>query len=180
MTAERMAGMGEDAEERFRVFVNERWEPLRRFAYALTGDLGHAEDLLQTALINCHRRWGHVRADNPEAYVRRAIINLNTSWWRRRRVKEYSTTTLPDVETADAMTRFDTRDEIWAAILSLPTQMRAILVLRYLEDLPEAEVAAIVGCSMGSVKSQASRGLSRLRSVLQRAEGQPLPTEVRQ
>ena len=95
-------------------------------------------------------------------------------------MKEYSTTTLPDVETADAMTRFDTRDEIWAAILSLPTQMRAILVLRYLEDLPEAEVAAIVGCSMGSVKSQASRGLSRLRSVLQRAEGQPLPTEVRQ
>ena len=63
---------------------------------------------------------------------------------------------------------------------TLPTQMRAILVLRYLEDLPEAEVAAIVGCSMGSVKSQASRGLSRLRSVLQRAEGQPLPTEVRQ
>ncbi|MGH8889266.1 MAG: SigE family RNA polymerase sigma factor [Acidothermaceae bacterium] len=170
--------MGADAEEQFRQFVEARWEPLRRFAYALTGDLGHAEDLLQTALISCHRRWGHIRAANPEAYVRRAVVNLNTSWWRRRRLVEYPTMTLPDVETPDATSRFDTRDEIWAAILALPNQMRAVLVLRYLEDLPEAEVAVILGCSLGAVKSQTSRGLSRLRSVLQTASDHLLPTEV--
>jgi len=169
--------MGDDAEEQFRTFVDARWEPLRRFAFALTGDLGHAEDLLQTALISCHRRWNHIRADNPEVYVRRAMINLNTSWWRRRRVVEYPTTALPDVEVPDAMSRFDTRDEIWAALLALPTQMRAVLALRYLEDLPEAEVAAILGCSVGSVKSQASRGLVRLRSVLRQAAAQLVPAE---
>jgi len=175
-----MVNMGEDAEEAFRVFVNARWEPLRRFAFALTGDLGHAEDLLQTALLNCHRHWGRIRADNPEAYVRRSVINLNTSWWRRRRLAEYPTPALPDVEAPDAMARFDTREEIWAAILALPARMRAVLVLRYFEDLPEADVAAILGCSAGSVKSQASRGLTRLRSVLERAATQRDAAEANQ
>ena len=87
--------------------------------------------------------------------------------------------TLPDVGTVDSTSRFDTRDEIWAAILALPTQMRAVLVLRYLEDLSEAEVAAVLGCSLGSVKSQTSRGLSRLRSVLQSAADQLVRTEER-
>lgn len=161
-------GMDDDSEEQFRAFVNARWAPLKRFAFALTGDLGQAEDLLQTALLNCHRRWRHItNDDSPEVYVRRALINLNISWWRRRRIVEYPTAAVPDVPGRDEMASFDARDEIWRAILSLPGRMRAILVLRYLEDLPESEVADILGCSVGSVKSQASRGLARLRGVLE-------------
>jgi RNA polymerase sigma-70 factor (sigma-E family) len=160
--------MDDEAEDQFRAFVNSRWAPLKRFAFALTGDVGHAEDLLQTALLSCHRRWPHItNYESPELYVRRAVINLNISWWRRRRVTEFPTLELPEVQAPDAIARFDTRDEIWTAILALPARMRAVLVLRYLEDFPERDVAQILGCSVGSVKSQASRGLARLRSVLE-------------
>ncbi|GAA3117303.1 SigE family RNA polymerase sigma factor [Streptosporangium carneum] len=156
--------MGDDAanaEERFRDFVTSRWQAMLRTAYLLTGDHGRAEDLLQTALVRTHRRWN--RIDDPELYTRRILVNLNVSWWRRRRFTEHLTDKIPETTAEDHHAVYDTRDALWAAVLTLPPRMRAVLVLRYFEDLPEAEVARVLDCSLGTVKSQASRGLDRLR-----------------
>jgi RNA polymerase sigma-70 factor (sigma-E family) len=153
-----------DDDIRFGDFVAARWQALSRVAYLLTGDHGRAEDLLQTALVRAHRRWRHI--DNPEHYVRRVLVNLNNSWWRRRRITEHLTAQVPEREAADPHTDYDVRDELWSAVLKLPPRMRAVLVLRYFEDLPEADVARILECSLGTVKSQTSRALDRLRADL--------------
>jgi RNA polymerase sigma-70 factor (sigma-E family) len=153
------------ADDDFRDFVQARSPALLGTAYALTGDRGLAEDLLQTALLKTYRHWSQVRrSDRPEAYVRRVMANQRISWWRRRRVAE-SGVDLPD-RAGPVPYPMEDRDELWQALHELPPRMRAVLVLRYWEDLPEAEVAAVLGCSAGSVKSQASRGLQRLRAVL--------------
>jgi RNA polymerase sigma-70 factor (sigma-E family) len=160
----------EATEEEFARFVQARWGQLVRTAYLLTGDRGRAEDLVQTTLVKVHRRWGHIAsAESPYAYTRAALANESASWWRRRRVAE----TLGDVPVhadrapGDAYAAYDTRDEIARAVLELPPRMRAVVVLRYFDDLSEADTAAALGMSLGSVKSQASRGLDRLRSVLE-------------
>jgi RNA polymerase sigma-70 factor (sigma-E family) len=154
------------AEDDFREFVVARSPALLGMAYALTADRGLAEDLLQTALLKTYRHWRTVRAsDHPDAYVRRVMANQRISWWRRRRVAE-SDAPLPDRAGPDRPSGIEERDELWRALRQLPPRTRAVVVLRYWEDLPEAEVAAILGCSVGSVKSQASRGLQRLRGVL--------------
>ncbi|HZB51782.1 MAG TPA: SigE family RNA polymerase sigma factor [Mycobacteriales bacterium] len=158
--------MDADAEDDFRDFVLARTPALLGTAYALTGDRGLAEDLVQTALLKTYRHWRTVRdAEHPEAYVRRMLVNQQLSWWRRRRVAE-SGRPLPDRAGPDRPSAVEDRDELWRALRQLPPRTRAVLVLRYWEDLPEAEVADILGCSVGSVKSQASRGLHRLRGVL--------------
>ncbi|RCG29102.1 SigE family RNA polymerase sigma factor [Sphaerisporangium album] len=160
--------MSAKAEEQFRDFVTARWRALLRTTYLLTGDHGRAEDLLQVALVRAHRRWS--RIDDPELYVRRIVINLNHSWWRRRRIAEHLTDappeTVPRSVDGDPQAGYDLRDELWTAVRTLPPRMRAVLVLRYFEDLPEAEVARVLGCSLGTVKSQSSRGLVRLRDLL--------------
>ena len=152
-------------DEDFRVFVQQWWAPFVRTAYLLTGDRGHAEDLVQSALEKTHRKWGRVRTmAAPEAYVRRAVINTAVSWRRRRRVTEV--TLLPgdtDAASPDEFRRVDQRQQVVAALRQLPPRMRAALVLRYFEDLSEADVARALGCSVGTVKSQLSRGLDRLR-----------------
>jgi RNA polymerase sigma-70 factor (sigma-E family) len=158
------------ADDDFRDFVLSRSPALLGTAYALTGDRGLAEDLLQTALLKTYRRWREVRRlDRPDAYVRRVMANQRISWWRRRRVAE-SGTSLPD-RAGPVPYPVEERDELVRALHQLPPRMRAVLVLRYWEDLSEAEVARILGCSVGSVKSQSSRGLHRLRTVL-------VPTET--
>ncbi|GII63378.1 RNA polymerase sigma factor [Sphaerisporangium krabiense] len=152
-------------EDEFRDFVTSRWRALQRTAYLLTGDHGRAEDLLQIALVRAHRRWS--RIEDPELYVRRVVINLNVAWWRRRRVPEQLTDRVPEPgASGDPHAGLDLREELWTAVLRLPPRMRAVLVLRYFEDLPEAEVARVLGCSPGTVKSQTSRGLDRLRDAL--------------
>ncbi|XVV10347.1 SigE family RNA polymerase sigma factor [Actinoplanes sp. CA-131856] len=157
--------------EEFRAFVEREWAPLLRTAYLLTGDRGHAEDLVQSALEKTHRRWGRVsRMDAPVAYVRRAMVNTAVSWRRRRRVSEVPLL-LSDAPAGDPYGPLDQRHEIITALRGLPPRMRAVLVLRYFADLSEAETAAALGCSVGSVKSQASRGLERLR-----AEFRPVTT----
>jgi RNA polymerase sigma-70 factor (sigma-E family) len=134
-------------------------------AYALTGDRGLAEDLLQTALLKTYRHWSQVRrSDRPESYVRRVMANQRISWWRRRRVAE-SGTAVPD-RAGPVPYPVEERDELWRALHELPPRMRAVLVLRYFEDRSEAEIAGLLGCSAGTVKSQAARGLDRLRDVL--------------
>lgn len=152
------------AEDRdFRDFVLSRSPALLRVAFLLTGDRGHAEDLLQTALMKTSRRWHLVDRDASYAYVRRAMINTQTSWLRRRRVVENFVDVVPEVGTQ--------RDEFEAtegrtlpALAQLPPGMRAVIVLRFYEDLSEAETAGLLGCSLGTVKSQTSRGLARLRA----------------
>ena len=161
--------MATGADDDFRDFVRARTPALLGTAYALTGDRGLAEDLLQTALLKTYRHWSQVRrSDRPDAYVRRVMANQRISWWRRRRVAE-SGAPLPD-RAGPAPYPLEERDELWRALHELPPRMRAVLVLRYWEDLPETEVAGLLGCSVGSVKSQASRGLQRLRAVLSAGE----------
>lgn len=172
-------GPGPDtAAEQFRLFVAARSSALLRTAYLLTGDYGRAEDLLQTALIRAHRHWRRVqKLGEPEAYVRRILINLNTDWWRRRSSFEQVVGEIRDEKphhpATDAFAAYELRDELWEALRTLPPKMRAALVLRYFEDLTEAQTAHLLGCSIGTVKSQCSRGLERLRAVYGQA---PRPT----
>jgi RNA polymerase sigma-70 factor (sigma-E family) len=158
-------GSREDDDERFRLFVREQWGPLTRTAYLLTGDRGTAEDLVQSALEKTHRRWGRIlRKDMPEVYVRRVMLNTATSWWRRRRPIEVPLLGSDTVAAPDAYLQVEQRQQLVVALRQLPPRTQAVLVLRYFEDLSEAETARILGCAVGSVKSQASRGLARLRA----------------
>jgi RNA polymerase sigma-70 factor (sigma-E family) len=150
----------------FREFVERQWAPLLRTAYLLTGDRGHAEDLVQAALEKTHRRWDRVSMmEAPVAYVRKAMVNTATSWRRRRRFSEVPLVA-GDGPLDDPYGGIDQRQQVLAALRRLPPRMRAVLVLRYFEDLSEADIADALGCSVGSVKSQASRGLQRLRSEM--------------
>lgn len=159
--------MQAELEDRFQEFVRARWPHLVRTAYLLTGDPHHAEDLAQTALAKAYRSWKRVvRADHPELYVRRILVTCNSDRFRKRRVRESLTAAPPDrAGPDDAVARSDTRGVLVAALAQLPPRQRAVVVMRYWEDLPEAEVAEVLGCSLGTVKSQASKGLARLREV---------------
>ncbi len=165
--ASELLSAARDDEAAFTAFVAARWNQLLRTAYLLTGDHGKAEDMVQTALMRTHRRWRRIeRDDAPEVYVRRVMVNLATAWWRRNRIQEQVTAELPDRPGPDAHAAFVLHDEIWNAVRTLPARMRAVLVLRYFEDLPEAQVADLLGCSVGTVKSQTHRALARLRAQL--------------
>jgi RNA polymerase sigma-70 factor (ECF subfamily) len=154
-------------EDAFRDFVVGRSPSYLRTAYLLTGDWGHAEDLLQTALAKVYRAWGRLRDhDNLDAYVRRVLVNTQTTWWRRAWKAEQPTGTLPDWPGPDAVSASDDRDRLRRALLSLPPRQRAVVVLRHYEDLSEGDVARVLGCSVGTVKSQCARGLLRLRQAL--------------
>lgn len=159
------------AEEGFEGWVRATSPRLRRLAYLLTGDLDQAEDLLQSAYAKVLPRWHNISTyDSPEAYVHRVMVNLRTSWWRRSRNREWSTDEIPE-----ASWRAGTPDEgdavvelqvLLAALRALPQRQRAAVVLRHWYDLSEAETAAAMNCSVGTVKSNASRGLAHLRAAL--------------
>ncbi|MBB5790694.1 SigE family RNA polymerase sigma factor [Jiangella mangrovi] len=152
------------AESEFREFVESRSPALRRSAYALTGDPHTAEDLVQGALVKLVRRWHKV--DNPEAYVRRTMYHDFAGRWRRRKaVREDSVAVLPDRPVTDAADDVPHRLDLRQALLRLTPRQRAVLVLRYYEDLPEREVAEILGCSVGTVRSQTARSLARVRAL---------------
>jgi len=158
-----------DDEAAFTEFVSREWSRLVRVAHLLTGDIGRAEDLVQQTLVKVHRHWVRVHRDgSPYAYTRAALVNESTSWWRRKRVDE----TLGDIPVSadhdhrDAYAGVDNRDTLIRALHTLPPRMRAVIVLRYYDDLTEAETARTLGISVGSVKSQTSRGLARLRLAM--------------
>ncbi len=157
-------GRANVTDDGFRQFVELRYRDLLRTAYLLTGTTHAAEDLVQTALLNALRHWKHI--DDPMAYVRRAMVNQRNNLWRRLTSRELITEVLPERSTPDSSAGVAQRAELLAALRKLPRKMRAVLVLRYWEDLSEAETAALLGCSVGSVKAQASRGLARLREHL--------------
>jgi RNA polymerase sigma-70 factor (sigma-E family) len=152
------------SDDEFTEFMLGRWSTLVRFGYGLTGDLGLAEDLAQTALTRACASWSRVRrADDPDAYVRKIMINSNRSRFRRRRVAELLTDSPPEELSGRSAREHEDRPELLAALMSLPAGQRTVVVLRYWMDLSEAEVAASLGCSVGNVKSQAARALAKLR-----------------
>jgi RNA polymerase sigma-70 factor (sigma-E family) len=144
----------------FEDFMAARYASLLRTAYLLTQDRALAEDLLQTALAKCWPGWR--RIDDPAPYVHRTLVNTYIAWWRRRWNNEYPTAELPDTSTSDHAGA-DDRTDLGAALRRLPRRMRAVVVLRFYEDLTEAEAARVLGCSVGTVKSQTNRALAKLR-----------------
>ena len=159
--------MREQDEDAFRDFVVGRSPSYLRTAYLLTGDWGHAEDLLQTTLAKVYRAWARLRDhENLDAYVRRVMVNTQTTWWRRAWKAEQPTGSLPDWPGPNAVDASDDRDRLRRALLTLPARQRAVVVLRHYEDLSEAEVARVLSCSVGTVKSQCARGLAKLRDAL--------------
>ena len=171
-------GDGED-QESFPEFVTRQQQSLLRLAFLLAGDRGHAEDLVQTALMKTYRHWDRItRRGEPSAYVRRALVTTHTSWRRRAWHREQPTGRLPDVAAPDQTDRIDAGEELRRALAVLPPRMRATVVLRYYEDLSELQTAQLMGCSESTVNTQAARGLARLRSVLAAAPC-PVPSADR-
>lgn len=162
----RLVSNAADDQADFVEYVQARQQGLIRFAYLLAGDHHTAEDLVQTALAKTFLTWGRLRDRGAvDAYVRRIIVNENTSLWRRAwRRNERSSENLPETAARGADVERD--DAMWRAVQSLPTKQRAAVVLRYYEDLSEAETARILNCSLGNVKSQTSRGIAQLRASL--------------
>jgi RNA polymerase sigma-70 factor (sigma-E family) len=153
-------------EAAFEAFVAARSDDLLRVGYLLTADRGHAEDLLQTALLKAYGHWGRIVGTDPYPYVRRVLVTSAASWRRRRPTQEIVSLPAHDRLEPDQTDAFAERDAMAAALAALPPRMRAVLVLRYAEDLSEAATAAALGCSVNTVKSQTTRGLARLRDAL--------------
>ncbi|MGN9911211.1 SigE family RNA polymerase sigma factor [Phytohabitans sp. LJ34] len=156
-----------DRYEGLREFVVARGPALSRTAYLLTGDHTLAEDLLQHALAKTAAHWRRVvEGGNPEGYVRRVMVNERTSRWRRRRYVEVSDAAAGDLpgpaDEAEAAVR---RISLRRALAALPPRQRAVVVLRFFEDLSEAQTAEAMGCSVGTVKSQTHDALARLRAL---------------
>jgi RNA polymerase sigma-70 factor (sigma-E family) len=154
-------------DEEFATFVAAASRRLLHTAYLIVGDRDGAEDLLQAALERAYRHWKAVRRrDSPEAYVRRILVNLATDTWRsRRRLRSVALddSMLPASSDTDLVSA---REALLACIRQLPVGQRAVLVLRYLDDLTEAQTARVLGCSIGTVKSQHARAIARLRQLL--------------
>ncbi|MFT4083783.1 MAG: SigE family RNA polymerase sigma factor [Nocardioides sp.] len=148
-----------EATVEFDEFVGARSGALLRTAYLLTRDHGLAEDLLQTALSKAWFAWGRIQGE-PEPYVRKVLVNTYASWWRRKWNGEHATDELPDRGVAHPE---EGAHDLWTALGRLPRRQRAVVVLRYFDDLTEAETARLLGCSVGTVKSQASKALAKLR-----------------
>ncbi|HUD77879.1 MAG TPA: SigE family RNA polymerase sigma factor [Streptosporangiaceae bacterium] len=148
----------------FRDYVQARSRALLRTAYLLTGNLADAEDLLQSALAKTYLAWDRIEDRGAlDGYVRRALVNTHISWWRRRRLDEFPTDEVPDQAVADYSVSSELQESLRRAIDRLPQRMRAAVMLRYYEDMTEAEVAEILGVSLGTVKSTVSRAVAKLR-----------------
>lgn len=150
--------------EEFRTYVQSRGAALLRVANQLTGNPSDAEDLLQTALARTYLAWDRIRdRSSLDGYVRRAMVNINISWWRRRKLEVYPTDVLPDQPVDDHTRRSEMHDALSRALDRLPKRQRLAVMLRYYEDMPEAEIAEVLGVSVGTVKSTVSRAMAKLR-----------------
>jgi RNA polymerase sigma-70 factor (sigma-E family) len=147
----------------FDEYVRGRHTELLRFAHVLCGDADLAADLVQDALVGAGLAWRRIRRqDDPEGYLRRAIVNRYLNRWRALR-RERLVATVPEQACTDA----DPSDgDLWRVLATLPRQQRAVIVLRFYEDLTETQVAEVLGCSVGTVKSTGARALARLRVAL--------------
>jgi RNA polymerase sigma-70 factor (sigma-E family) len=148
----------------FRDYVSARGSALLGAALLLTGNRADAEDLVQAALAKTYLAWDRINDRAAlDSYVRRAMVNTHISWWRRRRVEEYPTDDIPDQVMADPAAGSDLQDVLRRALDRLPQRMREAVVLRYVEDMTEAEVGAALGITPGTVKSTVSRAVAKLR-----------------
>jgi RNA polymerase sigma-70 factor (sigma-E family) len=152
-----------DTREEFDEYVRARHDRLCRVAFLVCGDWQHAQDLVQNALAKTYVVYRRGRIENLDAYVHRAVATAGATWWRRRWHGELAIGSLPETAGADDYDRADTRGAVLAALATLPRTQRAVLALRYLADLSEADTALALGCSPGTVKSSASRALATLR-----------------
>lgn len=153
--------------EEFEEFVAGALPRLLRFAHVLTGNSAAAEDLVQTALGRSWRAWRSGRIDDPQAFVRKVMINSYASWHRRYGGRETAVADPPEKPIAsDEARRIDDRDAMCRALLTLPPRQRAVIVLRYYEELSELEIAAVMAISPGTVKSQAARALRHLAATV--------------
>jgi RNA polymerase sigma-70 factor (sigma-E family) len=155
-----------DAE--FIAFVRRRGDHHLRTALLLTGDWHAAEDLVQAALVKLYRVWRRLdTTEDPDAYLRRILVNTHRSWWRSRWRRELPVDSLPEHPVlADGADRQAVASVVRQALVALPSRQRTALVQRYFEDLPEAEVAEIMGCGVGSVKTHVHRGVRAMRRLL--------------
>jgi RNA polymerase sigma-70 factor (sigma-E family) len=165
--------MDATADAEFSQFMHGRWTELVRLGYGLTGNLQTAEDLAQTAFVRAYASWPRVRrADNPDAYLRRIVVNANRSRFRKLRVSEQLTGSLPEpAGAAGPAGQRDDRAVLMQALRRLSEGQRAAVVLRYWLDLSESQTAQVLGCSVGNVKSQTARGLAKLRASAALVEG---------
>jgi RNA polymerase sigma-70 factor (sigma-E family) len=152
----------------FDTFVVVRGPALLRFAFVLCGHRHLAEDLVQEVLARLHLQWKRIsRMQAPEAYVRTAIVRQYLSWRRRRASTEQVMAELPDrTDPSDLEQQLAARDEIWTLLAQLPRAQRAVLVLRFYDDLGDSEIATLLGCAQPTVRANAARALARLRSVI--------------
>lgn len=159
-------------DESYVAFVTARWTALFRTAYLLSGSASAAEDLLQGTLLKVYAAWGRIEGVAAlEAYVRTMLVNAFLSDRRRQSAKrELSHAVVPERPVASHEDYLVDRSGLWERVKALPPRQRAVIVLRYYEDLPERQIAAVLGCSTGTVKSQASDALRTLRRVLDASE----------
>jgi len=148
-------------------FVAMRWPSLVRTAFLLTGDHGHAEDLAQSALTKCLVAWPRLRArEAADAYVRKALLNTYISWRRKSSWHELPSEDPPTIDAYDSTEGLAQRSVVLEALSTLPPKQRAVVVLRFYEDLGVRDVAKQLGCSTGSVKRQTYEALKKLRHVM--------------
>jgi len=158
----------------FEEYVTASSGRLLRFAYVLCGDRFLAEDLVQDCLSRTHRHWHRVEAENPDAYLRTALVRAHLSWRRRRLSTEKVLAEPPErAQSVDFTHQLAIRDEVWALLAGLPRAQRAVLVLRFYEDLDDRRIAEVLGCAPVTVRVHASRALGTLRAGLSRRIAQP-------
>lgn len=151
----------------FETYVAARSAALLRFAYVLCGDRHLAEDLVQEVLIRAYRRWSAIEAENPDGYLKQALVRTHITWRRRRSSTEVASDAIPDEGRAAGFDEAHaSRDELWALLGKLSAAQRCVLVLRYFEDLDDQRIAEILGATQNTVRVHAHRGLARLRELI--------------
>ncbi len=163
----------------FEEFVAARGARLLRMAWLLTGDAYLAEDLLQTVLARVWPKWHRIAQDDPDAYLRKALVNTYASWRRRRWRGEVPQESLPETSGRDVYEAVDLERSLASVIRLLPPGQRAVVVLRYYEDLSVEETARVLGCRPGTVKSQAAKAMRVLRHRLSERAGEEALCESR-
>jgi RNA polymerase sigma-70 factor (sigma-E family) len=156
--------MGGRSDE-FGEYFAARFDRARRIAYALCGNWAEAEEISQTAFVKLYSAWHKVRSDTTDAYLRTILTRTFLDGRRRGRGRTRPVADVPDSEVPDCSTRVDEREALLTALRAVPPRQRAVLVLRYLQDLSVEQTAVAMGCTVGTVKSQTARGLDTLRDA---------------